>query len=215
MKIESASQLVNALKCFVFVAAITLVAPVAGHCDVSNGNFTAGTAGWVFTGNVGIFTSAEYDACCATGNTGTGNFAAFGGSDGPDNGHITQTIVTVPGESYLLSFDYGAFSSPAGRGTQMLTITAGGLDTTLTSALSVRDLSSVMSTYQYEFMATGDATTLNFADASQTTSSIDGFLDNVQVAPTPEPSSLFLLGTGVLGLSTLCRRQMRRFSPQD
>ena len=205
----------NILKCVAFVALISMIVPAVGHCNsVTNGDFVAGNAGFVFSGNVGIFTSADYDSCCATGTTGTGNFSAFGGADGSDDGQITQTIITVPGQEYLLSFQYGAFSSPAGRGTQSLTVFAGDLDTTVISGASDRDLSQVLANYQYEFLATGDTTTLTFADASTVTSSIDGFLDTIDVekspSPTPEPSSLLLFGTGVLGLSALCRTRMRQ-----
>src|ERR1700684_2929925 len=123
-----ASQTTKILKSTALGALISIMVPAAGHCTpVVNGNFSAGTAGFTFSGNVGVFNSAAYDTCCASGDTGTGNFVAFGGSDGPDNGSISQTIVTAPGQEYSLSFQYGAFSSPAARGTQSVSIAAGNL----------------------------------------------------------------------------------------
>jgi PEP-CTERM motif len=209
-----ASQTTKILKNTALGALILFMVPAAGHCTpVVNGNFSAGTAGFTFSGNVGVFNSAAYDTCCASGDTGTGNFAAFGGADGPDDGQVSQTIATVAGQEYLLTFQYGAFSSPADRGTQSLLITAGDLDTTLTSGMSERDLSLVLSSYQYEFLASGTSTTLTFADASTSTASIDGFLDTIDVenAPaTPEPSALVLLGTGILGMSAFYRNRTWR-----
>ena len=194
-----------------FAAVFSIVFPVAGHCNaVVNGDFSAGSTGWVFSGDVGVFTSAAYDGCCATGDTGTGNFAAFGGGDDPDNGQITQTFATVAGQEYSLTFLYGAFSSPANVGTQSIAITAGGLNTTLTSNASVRNLPDVLTSYQYNFLASGATTALTFTDASTQTDSIDAFLDNVDVSAVPEPSSLGLAAIGFTCLSAFYRNRIRR-----
>jgi len=188
--------------------------PVAGHCNqVVNGDFSAGTTNWTFTGSVVVANSAAYVGCCATGDTGTGNFAAFGGGDQPDNGQISQTFATVSGQEYSLTFLYGAFSSPAGVGTQSVTIASGDLNTTLTSPTSVRELGDVFSSYQYNFVAGAATTTLTFADVSTKTNSIDAFLDNVDVesvSSVPEPSSLGLLAIGFTSLSAFYRNRIRR-----
>ena len=200
-------------KVAVAAVAATALASTARANLVTNGDFSAGQTPWSFTGNVTTFTSADYDACCATGNTGTGRFAAFGGGDGPDDGRIVQTIPTVAGMDYALTFQYGAFSSPAGRGTQSLAVSAGNLATTITSAPSVRDQTSLFTTYSLSFRANGPATTLTFADASTMTTGIDGLLDTVEVTNMPEPLSLALIGSGLAGLGLARSRKSRTTLP--
>jgi hypothetical protein len=206
--------MIRLLKSLMVAAVISMVFPVVGHCNqVVNGDFSAGTANWAFTGNVQVADSTAYVGCCASGDTGTGNFAAFGGGDGPDNGQVSQTFATVAGQEYSLTFLYGAFSSPSGVGTQSVTISSGDLNTTLTSPTSVRELGDVFSSYQYNFVAGGATTTLTFADVSTNTSSIDAFLDNVDVesvSAVPEPSSLGLVGIGFTCLSAFYRNRIRR-----
>lgn len=202
------------LKNLMCAAVISTMFPMVGYCNqVVNGDFSASSTGWAFSGQVVVANSAAYVGCCATGDTGTGNFAAFGGGDGPDDGQITQTIATIAGQQYSLTFLYGAFSSPSGRGTQSIAIAAGDLSTTLVSATSSRELSDVLSSYQYNFVASGATTTLTFTDVSTSTSSIDAFLDNVdveRVSAIPEPSSLGLIGTGFACLGAFYRNRIRR-----
>ena len=155
------------------------IAPVANATLLVDGDFSMGVLtqpiapGWTITGNMAIFDSAT--ACCHTGDTGTGRFVNIGGGNGPDNGVITQTFGTVAGQTYVLSFLYGAFSSPAGIGTQSIEVSVGDLDTTIVSNLSERNHSLVLSPYQFAFNATGPLTTVMFTDRSTITNSMMAF----------------------------------------
>jgi hypothetical protein len=178
---------------------------------IVDGDFSAGTIGsssipnWTTSGNVAVYSSTT--ACCHSGDTGTGNFALFGAGDGADNGVISQSLSTVSGTEYQLTFLYGATSSPAGLGTQSISVSAGDLSTTITSNLAQRDYSLVFSSYTFDFLASGPATTLTFADASTITNSIDGMLDSVSVAAIPEPASIFLLGSSLAALGLMRRKR--------
>ena len=197
----------------VFGTSLVLGAGAAHATLLVDGDFSQGISGqstvpgWTITGNMAIFSSAT--SCCHTGSTGTGNFVNIGGGDGPDDGVIAQTFATVAGQTYVLSFLYGAFSSPEGVGTQSIEVTAGDLDTTIVSNLSVRDHGDVLSSYQLAFDATAASTTLTFTDRSTITRSIDGILDSVTVE-VPEPGSIAVLGSALLGLAWLSRNRRAR-----
>lgn len=181
------------------VVAMTLGAASA-HADpiLVNGDFgTNDFTGWASSGATGVADSAFYVAVAgSTGDTGTGSFASFGGGNSGPTGVLSQSIGTVSGQTYNLSFSYGAAGPNAA--VQTILVTAGDLSRTVTSAASTNNLTTALVDYTFSFTAAGSSTIITFADTSAVTFSVDALLDNVGI---PEPASMLVLGAGLIALA--------------
>ena len=207
---------------FMAASCMTLLSTSAHANLIVNGDFETGTLfPSTSSGAVGIASAAAYVAGAgATGSFPTGQFvAAFGGGDQPATGVITQDFATVAGGQYVLTFDYGNFGA-RGTGSQAIEVSLSNIsanstfnlhlifvDPSGTSALGSVLSHNTLSFTVPTFIASGSLTTLSFRDVSQFTNSTDGFLDNVSlVGPelanaVPEPDSLLLLMTAIMGLA--------------
>ena len=134
--------------------------------------------------------------------------AAYEGSnyaelDTTQNMAIKQTVTTVLGQQYKLTFAYSPRESvPSG---------SNGIDVfwnneSLTS-LDLQGGDSGNDWVVYTFLVTGTGSdTLKFG-ASGYSNSYGGSLDAVTLDAVPEPATMLLFGTGILGLAGVARRK--------
>jgi len=171
----------------------------------SVGNFTAinGT-------NVDIVNNGMgYGALCA--GPESGNCVDLGGSNGNPFGQLQSNAITLGPGTYDLSFDLIG-SQRSGYGTTSSTVTLGtmGNPTQLYNNsfdnMAYNDITSGIVNTQFTLTGT-ETVYLDFDLTASGNGNVGQLLDNVEIAATPEPSSLLLLGTGFVALAGFARRK--------
>ncbi len=181
---------------------------------ITNGTFTNGSgqpslAGWnASSSGVNAASEASYASCCGGQNTSAADLAAFG-SGQTSGGSLAQTFATVAGQTYTLTFLYGAFGA---NDPQSLAVSVGNLATSVANSTGSSNFTNLFNTETFLFTALGATSTLTFRDTSTAGSSTDGLLENVAVSgavPVPEPASLALLAVSAAGVFGVTRRARR------
>lgn len=161
----------------------------------SAGGWTAGSAGVEIRNNV-------------AGQASEGT--RYAELDTNQNSSISQSIATVVGQQYLLTFDY---SNRPGTtvGTNGLTWSFGDIYGSAIAGVQNTSGLNQWLTFSQVVTATSANTLLSFF-ASGTSDSLGSSLDNISLtalAPVPEPGNmaLFLAGLGVIGAVSRRRKQ--------
>ena len=152
---------------------------ISSH-EFLNGSFESGYTGWSASGNQGIYSTSPYLA------TNGSRVVAFNPADSMPNGVLSQTFTTLPGQSYLLSFDMGVLSFNKLEQRLEVEVVGGGGTLLLSRNFQLFGRGGGTNYWtavnELPFTADSTTTTLVFRDKSPATNSLDLLLDNVRVA---------------------------------
>ena len=191
---------------------------------ITNGDFETGhLTGWTHSGDVDVvkFSPSSFLGRWAKVQGMNGYFALLGGDTSSGNSTLSQNFTVSGATSIRLAFDYAFdyldFNLSDSDTFMALTTYTGDV----VGKITMLDLSSSCIGANYgHYEKTFDldpAWTLN-ASMSFKLSEVGGWtcsvvgIDNVNVAPVPEPATILLVGIGLIGFATYSRKH---FSIKD
>jgi len=174
------------------------MSPHVGSTVITGWNIVTDTTGWIGPTSPWGLHASDGDYFLDLTNYETG--APFAG--------VTQSITTIPGATYLLSFDLGG-STFWGRPDSLVASAAGSSRTFVTPGTGTND------DWYHEtmtFVAASSSTLIDLQGASGTRyiGLDNASVDLVSVGTVPEPGALSLMFAGLLAVTAGARRRAGR-----
>jgi len=200
-------------------AALLMSSPAAAAVNlVSGGDFETATGAlnaipfWTASGFVVTRTGSDYSGCCQTFGSAPGfagnQFASISGGDYSGLNTLSQSVATVAGQAYILTFRLGALASRYPRATTLSLGALGDFVGTTYAVAGNPDLDTTFGVKTVAFTANSATTLLAFTTVSAP-DGIDSIVDDVSVvaATVPEPGSWALLLGGFALTGVALRRR--------
>jgi len=184
--------------------ALVLAVPVFAHADnlVLNGNFQSGFSNWTI--------NAAADDPWAVITSGALRYASDGctgqqcitGSPS-EQSYLFQDLATVAGDTYTLSFEFGTSGNP-----MELQVLFGGavvedllnIGVSALTTYTIPGLTATSSNTELRFLGRQDPGFNQLTDITVSTSA--------GPSPIPEPETIGMVGTGILGLLGVAKRKL-------
>lgn len=185
------------LRATIFLTVLLLLALSVGAQAteyIVNGGFETGDyTGWTSIGATPFFVINNFDGF----GPHSGNYFSAEGGVGGDH-TLSQIFADISGQMLTISFWYGS----DGGTTNDLNVYWNGAN--IYSLVNMGDTRPNYNLYTFGVTATGsDTLTIGIRNDPSYQA-----LDDVSVTSTPEPDSLILMGSGLLGLAGVIRRKL-------